>query len=192
MMTANGFVDDFRGWDFVASAAGAAGEDLATPEQRPEGLPSVTARSCAGMADATTNNGVGVAGPGFKSKIMPGARAGTMARPAAWSTSRGARRRSTTRSRRARTSSTARGRTARCRCSTPAVGNAIAKGVTVCVAAGNDNTQSQAQNYLTTRGDCVDVAATDINDQRASFSNFGSWIDVSAAGQSVTSTYSNH
>jgi len=73
-----------------------------------------------------------------------------------------------------------------------AVTNAIAKGVTVCVAAGNDNTQSQANNALSTRGDCVDVAAVDASDLRASFSNFGSWIDVAAAGDGVTSTYSNH
>ena len=64
--------------------------------------------------------------------------------------------------------------------------------MTICVAAGNDNSSSQASNYLSTRGDCVDVAATDNTDQRAGFSNFGSWIDVAAAGQSVTSTYSNH
>ena len=54
--------------------------------------------------------------------------------------------------------------------------------MTIVVAAGNDGVQVPPQNYLATRGDCVDVAATDVNDQRAGFSNYGPWIDVSAAG----------
>jgi hypothetical protein len=41
------------------------------------------------------------------------------------------------------------------------------------------------------RGDCIDVAATDFNDVRAGVSNFGPWVDVAAAGDFVYSTYSN-
>ena len=186
----NGFVDDFRGWDFVASAAGAAGEDLTTPDNDPKDYVG-HGTFCAGMASARTNNGVGVAGTAFKAKIMP-VRAGWdngtggvvdltwCAQAVNYAVAKGA-------------------NVINCSWSnsstpvlTSAVNNAIAKGVTVCVAAGNDNTQSQANNFLSTRGDCVDVAAIDANDERATFSNFGQWIDVSAAGDQVTSTYSNH
>src|SRR6185295_16755405 len=61
-----------------------------------------------------------------------------------------------------------------------AVSDAVARGVTVVVAAGNQNTASPPANYLGTRGDCIDVAATDASDLRAAFSNYGVWVDVSA------------
>src|SRR5262249_17271954 len=71
-----------------------------------------------------------------------------------------------------------------------AVDLAIAQGMVFCVAAGND--ASQAQSYLSLRGDCLDVAATDQGDVLAGFSNFGTWIDVCAPGVGIFSTIYNH
>ncbi len=143
------------------------------------------------MASARTDNGVGIAGTAFKAKILP-LRIGwdngvTGVVDLTWAAQ-------------AINYAAAKGAlVVNCSWSNSnlialqvAVANAISKGTTVCDAAGNDNTSSQATNYLSMRGDCVDVAATDIMDQRASFSNFGSWIDVSAAGEAVYSTWSNH
>src|SRR4029077_13115237 len=73
-----------------------------------------------------------------------------------------------------------------------AVSYAIAHGVTVVVAAGNEGTDTPPQNALGLRGDCVDVAALDPNDVRTTVSNFGSWVDVSAAGNFVITTGSAH
>ena len=42
------------------------------------------------------------------------------------------------------------------------------------------------------RGDLVSVAATDENDAAASFTTYGTWVDVSAPGPGIYSTYHDH
>ena len=68
-----------------------------------------------------------------------------------------------------------------------AVDDAIDAGVIVVVAAGNSG--ADAPDYLSTRGDCIDVGSTDHDDFKASSSNYGSWVDVMAPGDSILSTY---
>lgn len=69
-----------------------------------------------------------------------------------------------------------------------AVNNAVARGVTVVVAAGNSNADAclsspaRAVNAIT-------VGATASNDSRASFSNFGTCVDLFAPGVSITSAW---
>ena len=70
-----------------------------------------------------------------------------------------------------------------------AVTNLIAHDVVVVVAAGNSN--STNTSYLSSRGDCLDVAATDRNGNGASFTNHGPWVDVAAPGVDIISTYAN-
>ncbi len=65
----------------------------------------------------------------------------------------------------------------------------ISRDVVIVVAAGNSN--STSASYLGTRGDCLDVAATDKNGNGASFTNYGSWVDVAAPGVEILSTYRN-
>jgi PKD repeat protein len=65
----------------------------------------------------------------------------------------------------------------------------IARDVMMIVAAGNDN--SQTQDYLASRGDCLDVGATDTLGYPADFSNYGSWVDIAAPGVNILSTYHN-
>ncbi|HOP06643.1 MAG TPA: PKD domain-containing protein [candidate division Zixibacteria bacterium] len=62
----------------------------------------------------------------------------------------------------------------------------IAQDVMVIVAAGNSS--SSSADYLGARTDCMDVGATDQDGNPASFSNYGSWVDVAAPGVSVLST----
>lgn len=69
-----------------------------------------------------------------------------------------------------------------------AVSNLISRGITVVVAAGNSG--ADACNYSPARvPGAITVGATAIDDSRASYSNFGSCIDLFAPGSSVTSAW---
>ncbi|KAJ5037329.1 uncharacterized protein L3040_007505 [Drepanopeziza brunnea f. sp. 'multigermtubi'] len=69
-----------------------------------------------------------------------------------------------------------------------AVRNTIAKGVTVVVAAGNDN-KNAASFSPASEPLAITVGAIDINDNRASFSNFGALVDIFAPGVNVLSSW---
>ena len=69
-----------------------------------------------------------------------------------------------------------------------AITNLIAKGINVVVAAGNSN--ADACNYSPSRvPDAITVGATSSNDARASYSNYGSCLDIFAPGSLITSTW---
>jgi subtilisin family serine protease len=72
-----------------------------------------------------------------------------------------------------------------------AVGNLINAGVTAVVAAGNGNWLGIAQDackYSPARVPAaITVGATDSSDRKASFSNYGSCVDLFAPGVSITS-----
>ncbi|WP_395377813.1 S8 family serine peptidase [Marinicella sp. W31] len=70
-----------------------------------------------------------------------------------------------------------------------AVNSAVAQGVTMVVAAGNDN--SNACNFSPARAsDAITVGSTTSTDARSSFSNYGTCLDIFAPGSSITSTWS--
>ena len=71
-----------------------------------------------------------------------------------------------------------------------AVDYATANGVLVVAAAGNDG--DSYPDYLGNRADVINVAATDDDDVKASFSNYGTWVDVAAPGVDILSTFSYH
>ena len=69
-----------------------------------------------------------------------------------------------------------------------AVKNLIAKGISVVVAAGNS--AADACNYSPARvSEAITVGATEVDDNRASYSNFGSCLDIFAPGSAITSTW---
>jgi subtilisin family serine protease len=73
-----------------------------------------------------------------------------------------------------------------------AVTRSIAAGVTYAVAAGNDN-KNACQQSPAAAPDAITVGATDSTDTRASFSNYGTCVDIFAPGVKVTSaSYSSN
>lgn len=71
-----------------------------------------------------------------------------------------------------------------------AVNTAVNRGMTVVVAAGNQGTNA-CNTSPASAALAITVAATASDDSRASFSNFGSCVDIHAPGVGITSTWLN-
>ncbi len=69
-----------------------------------------------------------------------------------------------------------------------AVANAIASGVTFAIAAGNSNADACTSSPADVAS-AITVAATDSTDTRASFSNYGTCVDIFAPGVNITSDW---
>jgi subtilisin family serine protease len=69
-----------------------------------------------------------------------------------------------------------------------AVQRSITAGVTYAIAAGNSNVNACTTSPARTP-EAITVGATDINDNRASFSNFGTCLDIFAPGVNITSDW---
>ncbi|WP_376791875.1 S8 family peptidase [Thermoflexus sp.] len=68
-----------------------------------------------------------------------------------------------------------------------AVSYAQSQGALIMAAAGNANTS--ASFYPAAYPGVIGVSATDQNDQQASFSNYGPYVDIAAPGVNILSTY---
>lgn len=198
----NGFVDDWIGWDFVDGAAFAhKDEDATTPDNDPRDF-NGHGTHCAGNVGTLNNNGgglCGVAGGWGNGTAQPGGNGikvmalrigyhtfiglGVILMDAAaeamyYAADNGARIASCSWG-----SSESGGMPA-------AVDYFLAHGGLVFHAAGNDNNDDP--DYLDNRGDCISVAATDSNDHKADFSNYGTWVDISAPGTQIWSLVHNY
>jgi len=69
-----------------------------------------------------------------------------------------------------------------------AVRNSVASGVTWVVAAGNSNTNASSTSPARVQ-EAITVGATDRTDARASYSNYGSVLDLFAPGSGITSAW---
>lgn len=70
------------------------------------------------------------------------------------------------------------------------INNAHSAGCVIVASAGNSGTYQVI--YPAAYDNVIAVGATDSNDQRASFSEMGSWLDVCAPGVNIWSTMPNH
>ncbi len=61
----DGFIDNFRGWDLGENDNNAQYNENNIPGANPHGI------HCTGLSSASTNNGAGISGVGYKSKVMP-------------------------------------------------------------------------------------------------------------------------
>jgi len=202
---ANGYVDDWVGWDFVNGGSPCyTGEDCYTEDNEPTDF-NGHGTHVAGIMGAITNNGLGVAGlaggwnagsstPANGVKIMAlrigwsaphpiydevgYVRMDFAAQAIYYAVNNGA-----TAINCSWGSSNTGGIAAAC-------DYATSHGVIIVAAAGNDGGSSP--DYLGTRADVVNVCATNQNDIKASFSDYGTWVDIAAPGVDIVSTYSYH
>lgn len=69
-----------------------------------------------------------------------------------------------------------------------AVNNAVASGITMVVAAGNENVDACSRSPASAAA-AITVAATTSTDARASYSNYGACVDIFAPGSGITSAW---
>jgi subtilisin family serine protease len=181
----DGFVDDARGWDFANSDADPADDNG-------------HGTHCAGTVGAAGNNSKGVAGVNWQVSLLPvkthdPAGNSTSAKVVAAFNyvtllrSRGVN---------LRVTSNSWGGAPEAAAYDPALEEAIRAagdaGILNVFAAGNDNTNTDSQPFYPASynvPNVVSVAASDQNDNRASFSNYGAAsVDLAAPGVSILST----
>lgn len=141
----------------------------------------------AGIAAAVTDNGTGVAGVGYNCslmniKVLNDSGSGDyswIASGITWAADNGA-----------KVINMSLGGKLGSKTLQNAVNYAWNKGVVVVAAAGNNG--NSRPSYPAYYSNCIAVAASDINDAKASFSNYGDWVDVAAPGVNIYSTLPNH
>ena len=165
----NGYIDDIRGWNFAYN------------NSDPRDVIG-HGTMCAGIAAASTNNGIGIAGVGWNCTIMPVKIANDSwwwtwedcAKGFQYAADNGA-----------DVISRSGGDYSPPNIMKDAVDYAYGKGVFLCAAAGNSN--NAVEYYPAAYDNVTAVAATSYNDHRASFSNYGEWVDIAAPGHYIFS-----
>jgi hypothetical protein len=186
---ANGYVDDFRGWDFVHVGGSDARlyEDFQDPDNDPNDFVA-HGTGVAGVVGALTNNVIGIAGTCWNVRLMPlrigwaypGSSLGDgevrmdfVAQAVRYATRMGA-------------------HVLNCSFASLnqsgldlALGEAAAAGVTVVTSAGN-GTQP---NYIASREEVISVASVGATDVVSGFSVRGPQVDLSAPGENIAVTW---
>jgi hypothetical protein len=182
----NGYVDDDIGWDFVSiTEDGAPGEDMGPRDRDPMDFQG-HGTGCAGIASAVTDNNTGIAGTAWNSKIMvlrAGYKSAEGKGTLADSDSADAIKYAADKGAHVISMSWGGDGSEILRL---AIEYAYNAGSVLVAAAGNDGTDSQ--HYPAVYPGVIAVAASDQNDDRAVFSNYGSWVDIAAPGASIRST----
>lgn len=167
----SGKVDTGQDWDFVNNDADAMDDNL-------------HGTHVAGIAAANTNNSLGVAGVSINTntilpvKVLNQNGSGYYSWVAAgiiYAVDHGV-----------RVINLSLGGSSRSTTLENAVNYAWGKGAVVVAAAGNSNNSSKT--YPAAYPNAMAVWASDQNDNKASFSSYGSWVDIGAPGVSILST----
>jgi subtilisin family serine protease len=184
----NGFIDDVIGWDFVNKTSGNPDEDYIDPDNDPSDRHG-HGTHVAGIIAAVANNSKGIAGLAYNCKIMP-VRAGYMdqsgegiiesadaAQGILYAAENGA-----------KVINISWGDYVESTLIKEAISIATSEGAVICSSAGNDNTKNLMYPAASNNPAIIAVGATDNNDNRAVFSNYGGWVHVSAPGKDIYST----
>ncbi len=163
-----------------------AGRDVADNDN--DAMPNETGMShgthVAGIVSAATNNGVGVASIGFNVKIIPVKSSNTSTSitdayaGVVWAYQNDA-----------DVINMSWGGSGFSQTGQNIMNNAANAGCVNVAAAGNDGVNSVF--YPAGYTNVISVASTTTTDAKSSFSNYGSWIDISAPGSAIRSTYFN-
>ncbi len=164
----NSFVDDFWGWNLWYN-----NNNIQDPPDGGHGT------HCSGDANAVTDNVVGIASLGCSAKIMP-ARVGNEliyagTQGISYCIENGA-----------NVISMSYGGPGYSAYEQNIITNGYLDGVLFFGSAGNDG--NSAIHYPSCYNDVINVAATDQNDHKAGFSNYGTMIDICAPGVDIFST----
>lgn len=164
----NGLVDDVHGWNFADSNA-----DLKDTDGH--------GTHVAGLIGAVKNNGISVAGVASGVTILPisvgdFAPAAKVAAAIRYAVAHGA-----------KIINMSFGLPEAYKGIREAIDYAVAEDVLLIASAHNKS--EDGYNYPAIYQDVLAVAATDPDDKRAGFSNYGSWVDISAPGQAIVSTF---
>lgn len=159
------------GYDFI-------GNDALADDENGHGT------HCAGIAAACTNNNLGVAGVSYNCSLMPvrvldangSGTTDTVARGIVFAVDHGA-----------KIVSLSLGSDTSSLTLNDAVQYAYANNVIVCAAAGNLGVNTRM--YPAAIDHVLSVGASTQTDGRASFSNYGDWVQVAAPGEYIFSTY---
>jgi len=168
----NGYVDDNKGWNFLYPGNNNPLDD------------NGHGTHVAGIAAAATNNLTGIAGVSWGARLMPlrvldsfgYGYDSDVAEAIAYAVNNGA-----------KVINLSLGGSSSSDTLLDAVNDAWGSGCVIAAAAGNSG--SSIPWYPAAYDNCISVAATDSNDSKASFSNFGSTIDIAAPGVDILSTY---
>jgi hypothetical protein len=190
----NGYVDDDIGWDFVSATMASIpapyeNEDVEPPDRDPMDFHG-HGTGCAGIASAVTNNSRGVAGTAWNCKIMA-LRAGYKTEDSNGtlldSDSSAALEYAADNGAHVISMSWGGGGS---RILRAAIEYAYNAGCILVAAAGNEGNHPPPvpPHYPATYPDVIAVAASDENDDRASFSSYGPWVHIAAPGTSIYST----
>ncbi|MFK7953199.1 MAG: S8 family serine peptidase [Ekhidna sp.] len=176
----NGYIDDFRGYDF------------ADDDNDPNSDKSTHGAGVAGVASASTDNGIGISGIGFNTKIaalkgfksstnfsgglfeaiLYGADNGLEVLNLSWGSAKSP-----------------------LHSEQDIINYAVLeKDVVIVAAAGNDGIQEnpEAKFYPASYDNVISVGATDIDDNKWSESTFNYSVDIMAPGSSIFSTLGNN
>ncbi|TNE78350.1 MAG: PKD domain-containing protein [Bacteroidetes bacterium] len=171
---ANGYIDDFDGWDFADGD-----NDPNPPSSNLSGKSHGT--HCSGIVGAKTNNGLGIASLAYNIRIMPlktsrnnSSGIGNTDQAIRYAVENGA-----------RVISMSWGGYSRNNTTQAILNYAYANNVVCIAAAGNSG--SDAPMYPANYDHVISVGATDSLDRKATFSNFGARTDVMAPGVAIWS-----
>lgn len=172
----NGYVDDVNGWD-------AADNDNNANPDNPTNSFFTHGTHCAGIAAARTDNNLGIASLGYNAWIMP-VKTSTLPNPGSviagyagvqYAIINGA-----------DVISMSWGGSGYSATYQLIFDQAYAAGIVCIAAAGNSNTS--APMYPASYNHVISVAASDQNDLKAGFSNYGAAVDITAPGVAIYSS----
>lgn len=178
----NGFVDDVKGWDFGQGDNDPNPHPVIDSQGIDEGFHGTFV---AGIASAATNNTTGIAGTGWRCRILPLKAVDTAGKfqlaaitgAFGYAIDNGA----------SVLNMSFGGRDPGLPEYFQAlVDDALSAGIVCVAAAGNDT--SDVPSYPAACDSVIAVGATDENSQRTYFSNYGYWVDLSGPGQDIWST----